>query len=252
MMSFVLTFFPFIAAFFGGYVVYRWKQDLHPWLSLSGGLLLGVALLDVLPEAIELALANGQEAHVVGWIAIASVLAFHAIDRIFGVHAHHEGVHEHDDEDPCHNDSHTNAKIWARASGMILHRFCDGLAIGGGFLLDPKIGSLIAAAMTLHGFADGMSIVAVLKEALQARRRLLLGLLSIAVLAPLFGSLLAFSLPVSPLVLMVILAWLAGFFLFLSLSELLPQAHASAGARRSGFFLTLVGVAIVGIAGIFH
>lgn len=252
MLSLFLTFFPFVAAFFGGYVVYRWKQDLHPWLSLSGGLLLGIALLDLLPEAIELAIEAGQEAHLVGWIVIASVLVFHSIDRLFGVHTHHEGIHEHEDEDACHNDSHTDAKIWTRASGMVLHRFCDGLAIGGGFLLDPKIGSLIAAAMTLHGFADGMSIVAVLKGALQTRRRLLLGVLFIAVLAPLFGSLAAFSLPVSPFVLMAILAWLAGFFLFLSLSELLPQAHASRQARRSGLLLTLMGVAIVGVAGLFH
>ncbi len=252
MLSLVLTFFPFVAAFLGGYAVYRWKQDLHPWLSLSGGLLLGVALLDVLPEAMELALENGREPHLVGWIVIASVLVFHAIDRLFGVHAHHEGVHEHDDEDVCHNDAHTRAKIWARSFGMILHRFCDGLAIGGGFLLDPKIGSLIAAAMTLHGFADGMSIVAVLKEALHTRRRLLLGLLSVAVLAPLFGAGLAFLLPVSSLVLMVVLAWLAGFFLFLSLSELLPQAHASVTGRRSGLLLTLLGVVIVGVAGLFH
>jgi hypothetical protein len=149
MLSLLLTFFPFVAAFFGGYVVYRWKQDLHPWLSLSGGLLLGVALLDLLPEAIELAIEAGQEAHLVGWIVIASVLVFHSVDRLFGVHTHHEGVHEHEDEDACHNVAHADAKIWTRASGMVLHRFCDGLAIGGGFLLDPKIGSLIAAAMTL-------------------------------------------------------------------------------------------------------
>lgn len=254
MISLILTLFPFAAAFLGGYVVYRWKQDLHPWLSLSGGLLLGVALLDVLPEAIELALENGYEVHTVGWIAIASVLLFHTVDRLFGVHAHHEGVHEHDHDhdDPCHNQAHTTTKVWARSSGLILHRFCDGLAIGGGFLLDPKIGALIAAAMTLHGFADGMSIVAVLKEALQNRKGFLIGLLLLAVIAPLVGSLLAFVFPLSPFVLVAILAWLAGFFLFLSLSELLPQAHASAKARHSGLLLTLLGVVIVGLAGLFH
>lgn len=252
MPAILLTIFPFLAAFLGGYVVYRWKRDLHPWLSLSGGLLLGVALLDLLPESIEMAIENGWEVHIVGWMAVVSVLVFHAIDQLFGVHAHHEGVHEHEDEDSCHNHSHLRAKVWTRSFGMILHRFCDGLAIGGGFLLDPKIGFLIAAAMTLHGFADGMSIVAVLKTAMQTKRRLLLALLAFAVFAPILGSFFALVLPVSSFVLMGILAWLSGFFLFLSLSELLPQAHASKSARRSGLALTLLGVAIVGMAGIFH
>lgn len=252
MLSFLLSLLPFLAAFLGGLVVYRWKRDLHPWLSLSGGLLLGVALLDVLPEAIELAQEQGYEPHLVGWIAIISILLFHAIDRLVGVHAHHHGVHEHEDEEDCHNQTHLSAKVWTRSFGLILHRFCDGLAIGGGILLDPKIGILIAGAMTLHGFGDGMSVVAVLKEAIQSRRQWLWGLLSLAVLAPFLGAFVAFLLPISPVVLMGILSWLAGFFLFLSLSELLPQAHASSASRGTGLLLTVLGVLVVGLAGFWH
>ena len=252
MYSLLITLLPLAAAFIGGYVVYRWKQDLHPWLSLSGGLLLGVALLDVLPEAMEMAAEQGIELHLIGWIALGSILFFHAVDRLFGVHAHHEGVHEHTDEDHCHNASHVNAKLWVRASGMVLHRFTDGLAIGSGFLVDPKIGALIAGAMTLHGFADGMSIVAVLKDVLRGRQTFLLGLLSIAVAAPLLGASVALFLPLSSVVLLVLLAWLAGFFLFLSLAELLPQAHASGKASRASLWLTFVGVGIVGLAGLWH
>lgn len=252
MISLLITLLPLLAAFIGGYIVYRWKQDLHPWLSLSGGLLLGVALLDVIPEAMEMAVEHGIEMHLVGWVALGAILFFHAVDRLFGVHAHHEGVHEHADEDHCHNASHTKAKLWVRASGMVLHRFCDGLAIGSGFLIDPSIGALITGAMTLHGFADGMSIVAVLKDALRGQQRFLLGLLALAVAAPLLGAALALIVPVSPLILIVMLAWLAGFFLFLSLAELLPQAHASGQASRAGLWLTFVGVAIVGLAGLWH
>lgn len=246
MLSLALTFLPLFAAFFGGYVVYRWKQDLHPWLSLSGGLLLGVALLDILPEAMELAAEGGYEAHLVGWVAVCSILFFHAIDRLFGVHAHTEA------DDACHNHEHAPAKMWTRVFGMVLHRFADGLAIGAGFLVDAAVGSLIAGAMTLHGFADGMSIVAVFRDAMRQKKPLLLGLLGVVVMAPLLGAALAFAYPVSPLVLLVLMAWLAGFFLFLSLSELLPQAHASARLRSSGLLLTILGVLLAGISSWFH
>jgi zinc and cadmium transporter len=129
---------------------------------------------------------------------------------------------------------------------------CGWLAIGAGFLVDAAVGSLIAAAMTLHGFADGMSIVAVFRDAMRQKKPLLLGLLGVVVMAPLFGAVLAFAYPVSPLILLVLMAWLAGFFLFLSLSELLPQAHASARLRSSGLWLTVLGVLLAGVSGWFH
>ncbi len=246
MISLALTFLPLLAAFFGGYVVYRWKQDLHPWLSLSGGLLLGVALLDVVPEAIELAIEYGYEVHLVGWVAVCSILFFHTIDRLFGVHVHTDA------DEACHNHEHAPAKMWTRSSGMILHRFADGLAIGAGFLVSPSVGALITAAMTLHGFADGMSIVAVFRDAMKRKSTTLLVLLGMAVMAPLFGAATAYFYPISPFALVIIMAWLAGFFLFLSLSELLPQAHASARLRSSGLLLTVFGVLLAGLSGFLH
>ncbi len=248
-MSLLFTFLPLFAAFLGGYVVYRWKKDLHPWVSFSGGLLLGVALLDLLPEAIELALESGREPAFVGWIVLAAILFFHVIDRVFGVHAHHEQIHEHEHESPCENQAHQTTKLWVRASGMILHRLCDGIAIGGGFLVDPSVGIVITSAMTLHGFADGMSMVAVLKDMLRSRTRFLFALLALAVAAPLLGAALVLVMPVSPLLLVILLAWLAGFFLFLTLAELLPEAHASSGGRWFGLLLTLAGVLLVGVMG---
>ena len=248
-MTILFTFFPLLAAFLGGYIVYRWKKDLHPWVSFSGGLLLGIALLDLFPEAIELARESGHEPVLVGWIAISAILFFHIVDRVFGVHAHHEQIHEHEHESPCENHAHQNTKLWVRSSGMILHRLFDGIAIGGGFLVDPSVGMFIAGAMTIHGFADGMSIVAVLKEVLRSRTRFLLGLLALAVVAPLLGSLLVLWLPVSSFFLTVVLSWLAGFFLFLTLAELLPEAHASSHGRWTGLFLTVLGVVLVGVVG---
>lgn len=240
---------PFLGAFAGGYLVYRWKRDLHPWLSLSGGLLLGVALLDLLPEAFEQAGEQGVAFSLLGWIVILAILLFHFLDRAFSFHAHHEDGHGHEDE-PCHNPTHAKVRLWVRAGGMCLHRFFDGLAIGGGFAVSDHLGFLIAAAVTIHSFADGMSLVAVLKNALRQHSRIVLGLLLVSSVAPLLGALLAGIVVVSGATMVKVLAFFAGFFLFLSLSELLPQAHALPHTRRLGFALTVLGVVLVWFVGL--
>ena len=242
------AFLPFIGAFLGGYIVYHWKRDLHPWLSLSGGLLLGVALLDLLPEAFEQAAEQGREFHELGWIIIAAILAFHFLDRAFSLHAHHEEEHGHADE-PCHNPTHATVRLWVRAVGMCLHRFFDGLAIGGGFAVSQYLGILVATAVALHSFADGMSLVAVLKNALQKNSRVVLGLLLISSVAPILGAAVAGLVTISPVFMANVLSFFVGFFLFLSLSELLPQAHALPHTRRLGFVLTIIGVVSVWLVG---
>lgn len=242
--SLAFALLPFLGALAGGYLVYRWQRDLHPWLSFSGGLLLGVAFLDLWPEAVELALENGGDVVTLGWIVIVAILTFHFLDRAFSLHAHHEDEHGHADE-PCHNPKHARVHLWIRAGGMCVHRFFDGLAIGGGFAVSEHLGIVVASAVAIHSFADGMSMMAVFKQALRAQSRLVLGLLFTGSLAPLLGAALAGVIVVSAAAMAKILAFFVGFFLFLSLSELLPQAHALPHTRRLGFVLTVLGVVLV-------
>lgn len=237
---------PVVSTFVGGYVVYRWKRDLHPWLSLSGGVLLGVAFLDLLPEALEYAAGEGVEASTVLFFTLGAIIFLHLIDTLFRFHGHHEHAHG-EPEEPCGNELHKKTQAWIRAGGFIFHSLCDGLAIGGGFAVDTRLGLLVMMAVVLHGFSDGMSTVAILRSALGHRghdRKIIATLILVAI-APFIGSFIGFAIAPSVTSIAFLLATFAGLFIFLSLSELLPQAHAGKQSRGLGLSLTILGVVVV-------
>ncbi|MFA5936025.1 MAG: ZIP family metal transporter [Patescibacteria group bacterium] len=233
---------PLISTFLGGYVVLRWKRDLHPWLSLSGGILLGVAFLDLLPEAFEQGAENGVNAMVIGAGALGAILFFHILDKLLGAH-HHEHASPTPDEH-CANERHHTTHAWIRAAGLVLHSLMDGLAIGGGFAADPSLGLLITLAVVMHDFSDGMSTVTILKNALGPKHRGVLYTLLLDALAPFIGVLIGLKLGISAGMIAVMLAIFSGFFISISLSELLPQAHADK-THRAGLALTVLGIAFV-------
>lgn len=235
---------PVISTFAGGCVVYFWKKDLHPWLSLSGGVLLGVAFLDLLPEAVERGAEAGTDASVVFGVTLAAVIIFHLFDLLLGMHGHHEHAHKEPPE-ACENRRHRETAGWIRAGSMVAHSFFDGVAIGGGFATDYRLGLLVTAAVVMHDFSDGMSTVTVLRHARGEKKRGILPLLAADAVAPFIGALAGIKIAPTKFSLAIMLASFAGFFLFLSLSELLPQAHRGQMSRRFGFALTLTGVLAV-------
>jgi ZIP family zinc transporter len=235
---------PIFSTLIGGYVVYRWKRDLHPWLSLSGGLLLGVAFLDLLPEALERGQADGLSINTLLTGTLLAILGFHLLDKAFSVHAPHEHAHNEPGEH-CDNERHAKSPAIARAVGMIVHSFFDGLAIGGGFVVNPSLGMVVTLAVVTHDFSDGMSTVTILKNALGSKNRAILPMLGLDALAPFIGAMVGSIVAPREGFIAIMLAVFSGFFIFLSLSELLPQAHAGKLSRRKGVLLTIIGIALV-------
>ncbi len=235
---------PVISTFIGGYVVYRWKRDLHPWLSLSGGILLGVAFLDLLPEALEHAADVGVSSSSVLVVTLGSIMFLHLVDTLFRFHGHHEHAHGQPTE-PCENEFHRHAQAWVRTGGLLFHSLCDGLAIGGGFMADTRLGILVTIAVVLHDFSDGMSTVTILKNAFGHQHRSILPLLIVDAIAPFIGTFIGLSLAPSVKSIAYLLASFSGLFIFLSLSELLPQAHAGKLSRYHGLGLTFFGLGLV-------
>ncbi len=244
LLSWLSPILPVFSTLLGGYAVYRWKRDLHPWLSFSGGMLLGVSFLHLLPEAVEQGIEHGLEPHALFLATLITILIFHVLDKTLSFHAHHE----HSDGAPaehCDNDTHRQSKTVIRALSMILHSALDGVAIGGGFAVDIRLGVLVLLAVLLHDFSDGMSTVTLLKHGFGQKRGWILFFWIADAVAPIFGALVGRALAPSGAVIALMLASFAGFFTFLALSDLLPQAHSGRMSRQFGFFLTLLGVLLV-------
>jgi ZIP family zinc transporter len=199
-----------VSTFLGGMVALRLHRELTTLIALTGGVVLGVALFDVLPEAID---AVGDSARV-GTLVGAGFLIFFLAERALVIH--------HRDE-PEQARAHEQVGVLG-AAGLSVHSFIDGLGIGLAFGLDTSTGVLVLIAVLAHDFADGLNTVGFILSQSGDRRKALKWL-SIDAIAPLVGAIVGASLSVSEHTLGHLLALYAGFFLYMGATDLLPEAH---------------------------
>ena len=199
-----------VSTFVGGMVALRLHRELTTLIALTGGVVLGVALFDVLPEAIDAVGNSGRVTTLVG----AGFLFFFFAERLLVLH--------HRDE-PEQARAHQRVGVLG-AAGLSLHSFIDGLGIGLAFGLNTTTGLLVLIAVLAHDFADGLNTVSFILSQ-SGDRRTALTWLSIDAVAPLVGAIVGASLSVSEHTLGHLLALYVGFFLFMGATDLLPEAH---------------------------
>lgn len=213
----------------GGYLALRMSHSLPTVIALSGGVVVAVALFEVLPEAMELLEDRPDTlAALVG----AGFLAFFLAERVLVLH------HRDDAE-----DARSHGEVGALgALGLSAHSFVDGLAIGFAFGADTAAGVLVLVAVLSHDFADGLNTVSfVLKQSRdRARAKRWLG---IDAVAPLLGATVGSLVSVSEVTLGQLLAFYTGFFLYMGATDLLPEAHQHSSWGRVG--LTVLGFAAI-------
>ncbi|MBI5470519.1 ZIP family metal transporter [Candidatus Kaiserbacteria bacterium] len=204
----------FCATFLGGYLALYLKDRLHLILGFSAGAVIGVAFFDLMPEALDLTGAQYGTAFVTTVMALGFAL-YLSLDRLFVLHRHHE------DED--HEHTHAARGAWG-AGTLSLHSFLDGLGIGLAFKVSPEVGLIVAAAVLVHDFSDGINTVSMVLKSGGERVRALKWL-AVDALAPVLGVLVTLFFTVSDASLGLLLALFAGFFLYIGASDLLPESH---------------------------
>jgi ZIP family zinc transporter len=222
----------FLSTAAGGLFALHRRRHLYLVMGAAAGLLVGSALLDLLPEAIEL---SGPRPLGTAIAAAGGFSAFYVAD-----HFVHLGASEH------RHEERERAFGSMAALGLTLHSLLDGLAIGSAFHADTKLGVVVGIAVVAHDFGDGVSTVGVVLGAKSALRASIGWLIADAV-APVAGALLAPSLILSRAVLAGVLASFAGSFLFLGAAHLLPEA-GRAGQRGRLAVVFLAGLAFTGAA----
>jgi zinc transporter ZupT len=224
---------PFAAAtalstFAGGLVGLRLTRSLASAIALTGGMVVAVALFDVLPESLEAV----DDAERVGALVGAGFVAFFFAER--GLVLHHR-------DEPEQARAHQEVGALG-AAGLSAHSFVDGVGIGLAFGLSDTAGILVFLAVVAHDFADGLNTVSFVVMQSGDRDRALRWLV-VDALAPLAGALVGAAVSISSYALGNILAVYAGIFLYIGATDLLPEAHAHASWRRVG--LTFLGFALI-------
>ncbi len=219
----------------GGVIALRYKKFMNPLIAFCGGTLIAAALIDLIPESHEL-LKDLDIVYVLGAV-LASFMLFHFLDKIISIHGH---SHSEDCEEQG-NSRKTFGVI--AASGLIIHSFMDGLAIGAGFLINFSTGILIASVVLMHDFADGINTVTLLLRNDHGKKTAKYFLL-IDSIVPVLGVIATGFLRPSITVLAFMLTFFAGFFLYLGATDLLPEAHRDrSSVKLVGF--TILGVLVV-------
>ncbi len=224
-----LTAMAVVTTMAGGLLAIRMAHSLPTVIALSGGVVVAVALFDVLPEAIELL---PDHPHLITTLMAAGFLTFFLTERVLVLH--------HRDEP---SDARANHQVGTLgALGLSAHSFVDGLAVGFSFSASTATGVLVLVAVLSHDFADGLNTVSFVLNQSQDRRHAIRWL-AIDAVAPLFGATLGVLISVSEATLGHLLSFYAGFFLYMGATDLLPEAHEHASWGRVG--LTLLGFAAI-------
>jgi ZIP family zinc transporter len=190
-----------VATLAGGVLALRLSNQLHLILGFSAGAVIGVALFDLLPEAIELGAPVATATAVCG----AGFLAYLAADRAVG--------------------GETGRKGHLGAGGLTLHSLVDGLAIGLSFQVSAAVAAVVTLAVLAHDLCDGVNTVNV-SLAGGAGRTWARRWLAADAAAPIIGILLSRLITVSRPGLALVLAAFAGAFLCLGAAGLAPASQA--------------------------
>jgi ZIP family zinc transporter len=223
-----------VVTFSGGLLALRLEAQRAFVLAFAAGALVASALMDVIPDALDLlerSSPSPDNHHRLLLACCVGFLAFYLLEQF-----------THDETDPHEPLPGQGAGLWG-ATGIGVHSLLDGVAIGEAFEAGMGVGWAVALAVLVHKFADGVGAVGILMSTGPGHRVARTPLLLVA-LAPLAGLALQHLvlLPLSALAL--VLGWFAGVFLYLGAAALIPAAHAASRSRYLPL-ATLTGVALV-------
>jgi zinc and cadmium transporter len=210
------------------------RTRLVPWLlSYAVGTLLGASLLALLPEALE----QLAPRTALGTL-LAGILTFFLLEKLV-LWRHCHDVHE------C--KVHRSA-AWLVIIGDGVHTFVDGAAIAAAVLTSFPLGVTAALAVAAHEIPQEVGDFAILLAAGFSRRRALV-LNLVAAGSGLVGAVLMIvSAGSLPGLLPYVLAFAAGNFLYVSLSDLIPHLHSESIEVRSFPQVLVVAAGVATIA----
>jgi zinc and cadmium transporter len=226
----------FCASALGGVLPLAFKgiseKFLKRYVSFGAGLLLGMALLHMLPEAAE------WLPRTFGIWLLAGFLLLLILERFMMVHSCDE-----------HGCSYHHIGV-AAFMGLSVHGVIEGLALASSVVASPKLGPMIFLAILAHKVPAGFALSTLLRLASKSDRQIGLFTLGLAISGPI-GIAMAYSLlNLEGLqeATGALLALSAGTFLYISACDLLPELHANHKERLPRLAFFLAGLAICAFA----
>lgn len=215
--------------------LYRQTQTL---ISLAAGVLLAVAWLDIVPEALE----TGLQPADFGAVTLTTIVVFFLVETVFRWH--------HCQHENCLEKNHKHL-AWFNLFGDGIHNFVDGVVIASTFMIDVKLGLITTFAVIIHEIPQELSDASVLSYSGLPLKKIYLYNLLFALTA-LLGALVAYfyanELKSAP----YLLAIAAGNFIYLSMADLMPIIHHEMDRKKiaNQVFWFVWGIVLIYLAGV--
>ena len=211
-------------------------------VSLSAGVLLGTALLKLLPEAFE----TGASPQALFATLLGGLLFFFLLEKVelYRHSHHHEGDHEHHHHHHGFDAEQAGRGGWTVLLGDSIHNFCDGVLIATAFLVDTRLGVVTAVAVIAHEIPQEVGDYIVLLNAGFSRTRALV-YNALSGLAAVAGGVLGYFViqPFEPF-LPFLLVVAASSFIYVAVADLIPQLQRRLAWRETATQLTWLGVGL--------
>ncbi len=266
-----------LASLAGGWIpllVRLTHQRLELAISFVSGAMLGVALLHLLPHAwmqrtawlsqstTSSGLGHGEFSAVVGWM-IGGFLAMFFIERFFCFH-HHESAEEQTPRDDAPHHRHGHTLTWAGAAlGLTIHSLIAGVALGASVVAERHDETGVSFAgfgaflmIFLHKPFDSLTLGTLMAAQRRSARLRHVVNGAFGLVVPL--GVVLFFLGLSDesaeqsLLISRALAFSAGTFLCIALSDLLPELQFHQHDRIKLSAALLLGLALAWGAGRFE
>ena len=211
-----------LADYLGGFLLVRRSPSaraLRYFVALGAGFMLAAAVLEMVPEGLNL---NPR------WAPLLMLVGY------CGVHLleHTLVPHFHFGEETHHHEFLSARTSYSVLLGLATHTFFDGVAIGSGFVLSHWLGLVLFLAVFLHKIPEGFTIASVMLAGGRGRgvalnSALFLGAMTVlgVLVINLQPSWVRAGLPLS-----------AGVTIYVAATDLVPEVNREPGIRMALVF----------------
>lgn len=243
-----------VVSLLGGFLP-NWVRMTHTRtqmiMSFVSGFMLAVAFYHLLPHSLVL-VGGVAAADDVAWWLMLGLVGMLLLLRMFHFHQHDFSSEEHGHHDH-HHDHQAHRLSWVGiALGLGLHTLIDGIALGAALYgakapgVTGLLGFGVFLAILLHKPLDAMSITTIMEAGGWSRRSRSLANLGFALLCPLGALLFFFGVDLlgdaRHHAVAGALAFSAGAFICIALSDLLPEVHFHSHDRGKLTLAFLAGI----------
>lgn len=214
-----------LAYIFGGVLILlkkNWPSShLSAMTALSAGLLLSIAILDLIPD-------TGKDLSDNSMFIMAGFVLMYVIQLISRGHAAGEGQKKE------------NRPLTGLSTGMLLHNFFEGLSIGMSYEVNVHLGLIVSLALVIHKIPEGLAYSSAMMASSHKRTRTA-GSLMIQGASLWLGAgcavLMATSQAVNEMMTAIALSIISGIFLYIGGSSLLPAVNSKSFRWIPYFFI---------------